>query len=281
MASVSVRASVFDRKARLPLVHALGAAFVDHALGVAEDQVLGAETDGAQKLETGDAGGAGAVAHHLGGFDLAAGELERIDQAGRGDDGGAVLIVMEDRNVEQFAQLLLDDEAFRRLDVFQIDAAPALAQELDAIDEFVGIFGGDFEIDGIDVGEALEQHRLAFHDGLGGKRAAIAEPENRGSVGDDGDEIALGGVVVGAALVLGDRQHRNGDAGRISERQVALGGHGLRGHDLKLPRPALAVKQQSFLIGKRRPVRAAARFRSHFNSLVRSVGSRALRVGRR
>ena len=231
-----------------------------------------------RQLETGDAGGAGAVAHHLGGLDLAAGELERIDQAGGGDDGGAVLIVMEDRNVEQLAQLLLDDEAFGRLDVFQIDAAPALAQELDAIDEFVRIFGGDFEVDGIDVGEALEQHRLAFHHGLGGKRAAIAEPENGGAVGDDGDEIALGGVVVGAALVLGDRQHRNGDAGRIGERQVALGGHGLGGHDLKLARPALAVKQQRFLIGKRRPVRAAARFRSHFNSLVRSVGSRALRV---
>ena len=124
---------------------------------------------------------------------------QRVDQAGGGDDGGAVLVVMKDRDVEQFAQLLLDDEAFRRLDVLEIDAAPALAEELDAIDEFVGIFGGDFEIDGIDVGEALEQHRLAFHHRLGRQRAAIAEAENRGAVGDHRDEIALGGVVVGAA----------------------------------------------------------------------------------
>ena len=81
-----------------------------------------------KKFEAGDAGGAGAVADELGRFDLAAGEFERIDQAGGGDDGGAVLIVVEDGNVEQFAQLLLDDEAFRRLDVFEIDAAPAFAE---------------------------------------------------------------------------------------------------------------------------------------------------------
>ena len=39
---VGQRARVgLDRVGRLPLVHALGAALVDHALGVAEDQVLG------------------------------------------------------------------------------------------------------------------------------------------------------------------------------------------------------------------------------------------------
>ena len=39
------------------------------------------------------------------------------------DDGGAMLVVMEHRNVHQLAQPLLDDEAVGRLDVFQIDAA--------------------------------------------------------------------------------------------------------------------------------------------------------------
>ena len=62
-----------------------------------------------------------------------------------------------------------------------------------------GILGRDFEIDGIDVGEAFEQHRFAFHHRLGRQRAAIAKAENGGAVGDDGDEIALGRVVVGLA----------------------------------------------------------------------------------
>ena len=189
---------------------------------------------------------------------VAAGQLERVDQAGGGDDGGAVLIVMKHRDVEQLAQLLLDDEAFRRLDVLEIDAAPALAEKFHAIDELVRIFGRYFKIDGIDVGEALEQHRLAFHHRLGRQRAAIAETENGGAVGDDGDEVALGGIVVGERLICGDGEHRNGDAGRIGEREVALRRHRLGGHHFELSRPALAVKQQRFLVGKGRPLRLAA-----------------------
>ena len=117
-----------------------------------------------------------------------------------------------------------------------------------------------FEIDGIDVGEALEQHRLAFHHRLGGERAEVAQAEDGGAVGDDGDEIALGGVVVGLVLVLGDRQHRNGDAGRIGERQIALRRHRLGRHDFELARAALAVKQQRFLVGEYRATPAAAVF---------------------
>ena len=105
-----------DRRTRLPLVHALGTAFVDDTLGVAENKVLVAETDGAEQLKAGDAGGAGAIADQFGFFDLAPGEFQRIDQAGGRDNGRAVLVVVEHRNIEQFTQPLLDDEAFRRLD---------------------------------------------------------------------------------------------------------------------------------------------------------------------
>jgi hypothetical protein len=255
-----------------PLVHAVLAAFVDDALGVAQNHVLGPEADGAQQLEAGDAGGAGAVANQPGAGDIAAGEVERIYQAGGADDRGAVLVIVEHRDVEQLAQLLLDDEAFRRIDVFEIDGAPTLSEEFHAIDELVRILGRDFEIDGIDVGKALEQHRLAFHHRLGRERAAIAQPKNGGAVGDHGDEIALGGVVVGFGLVLGDGQDRNGDAGRIGQRQVALRRHRLGGDNFKLAGPALAVKQQGFLVGKSRPLRAAAVFGSHFNSLPLTPG---------
>ena len=207
--------------------------------------------------------------------------MQRIHQAGGGDDRGAVLVVVEHRDVEQLTQPLLDDEAFRRLDVFEIDAAPALAEHLYAIDEFVRILGRDFEIDGIDVGEALEQHRLAFHHRLGRQRAAIAEPENGGAIGDHGDEIAFGGVIVGLGLVLGDGQHRHRDARRIGERQVALRRHRLGGDHFELAGAALAVKQQGFLVGESRPVGAAAAaiFGSHFNSILLAPG-RTMRAQR-
>ena len=54
------------RMRRLPLVHALGAALVDDAFGVAQDDVVRGESDRLEQLEAGDAGGAGAVAHQLG-----------------------------------------------------------------------------------------------------------------------------------------------------------------------------------------------------------------------
>ena len=167
---------------------------------------------------------------------------------------------MEYRDVEQFPQPLLDDEALGRLDVFKVDAAPALAQELDAIDDLVGVLRGDLDVDRIDVGEALEQHRLAFHHRLGGERAEIAEAEDGGAVGDDGDEIALGGVVVGGVLIGGDRQHRDRDARRIGQREVALRRHRLGGDHFELAGPALAVKQQGFLIGEDRALAAAVGF---------------------
>ncbi len=170
-----------------------------------------------EQLETGYSGGARSVADQLGGRDLAPGQVERIEQAGGGDDGSTVLVIVEDGDVHQFAQALLDHETFRRLDVFEIDPAPALAEKFDAIDDLVGILGGHFEIDGVDIGKALEQDGLAFHDRLCGKRAAVAEPEDRGSVGDDGYEIALGRVVVGAGFVLGDCEDRDGDPRRIGQ----------------------------------------------------------------
>ncbi len=187
-----------------------------------------------------------------------------------------MLVVVKHRDVEQLAQPLLDDEAFRRLDVLEIDAAPALAQQLDAVDDLVGILGRDFEVDRVDVGEALEQDRLAFHHGLGRERAEIAETQNGGAVGDDGDEIALGRVVVGEGLVLGDREHRDGDAGRVGEREVALGRHRLGRDDLELAGTTLAVKQQGFLIGEGGTVAAALGRRGHCNSytLARRYGGR-------
>ena len=98
-ASASVRALVVDGVGRLPLVHAFGAAFVDHAFGVAEDGVFVRHAHRLDEFEAGDAGGARAVDDHLRGLDVAAGQVERVDEGGRGDDCGAVLVVVEDGDV--------------------------------------------------------------------------------------------------------------------------------------------------------------------------------------
>ena len=182
-------------------------------------------------------------------LDVAPGQMQRVDEARRRDDRRAVLVVVEHRDVHQLAQALLDDEAFRRLDVLEIDAAEADAEIAHAIDERVDVVGVDLEVDGVDVGEALEQHRLAFHHRLRGQRAEIAEAQDRRAVRDDGDEIALGRVVVGEVRVLGDAQDRRRHARRIGERQIALRRHRLGRDDLDLARPAAGVHAQRFLVG--------------------------------
>src|SRR4029078_12777632 len=111
---------------RFPLVHPLGAALIDDAFGVAEDDVVGRESYGLEQFETGDAGRARAIAYELGRFDLGPCELERIDQAGGRDDRGSVLVVMEHGDIEQFSQSLLDDEALRGADLFEVAPAPTL-----------------------------------------------------------------------------------------------------------------------------------------------------------
>ena len=237
--------------AGLPLVHAGLAALVDDAFGVAQDRVVVGQAHGLEQLDAGDRGGAGAVDHEACVLERAAGDVERVDQPGGGDDRGAVLVVVEHRDVHELAQALLDDEAAGRLDVLEVDAAEGRLEQAHAVDEVVDVLGVDLEVDRVDVGEALEQDRLAFHHGLGAERAEVAEAEHRGAVRDHRDEVALGGVLVDLGRVVADREAGRGDARRVGEREVALGGQGLGRRDLDLARPAAPVHLERLVVGDR------------------------------
>ena len=233
----------------LPLVDIL-AARIDRSGPVAHDHVFVADPHRLDQRRAGQRGGARAVDHHLAVGQLAARYLAGIDEAGRRDDRGAVLVVMHDGNVHPLAQGLLDDEAFGRGDVLQIDAAEARLHQRDRFDELVGIFGVEFEIDRIDVGEALEQDRLAFHHRLRGERAQIAEAENGGAVRNHRHEVRARGIFRGVGGILGDFFHRGGDAGRIGEAEIALRRHGLGRDDLDLTGPDGLVIEQRFARGE-------------------------------
>ena len=240
-----------DRVGGFPLIHAFLPAAIDDALGVAQDDVRGLEPDRLDQVETGDAGGSGAVADEARGLDVASGQMDGVDHPRGGDDRGAVLVVVKDGNVHHLAQALLDVEALRRLDVLEIDPAERRPKVFHRVDEFVRILRPDFEVDRIDVGKALEQHRLAFHHRLGRQRSEVAEAQNRRAVGDDRDHVAAHGVVVNGRRIGGDRLDRDRDARRIGERQVALGRHRLGRHDLELARAPSRVELERLLIGDR------------------------------
>ena len=109
----------------------------------------------------------------------------------------------------------------------------------------------DFQVDRIDVGKALEQHRLAFHHRLGRERPEVAEAEDRRAVGDDRDHVAAHRVVINGRRIGGDRLDRSGDARRIGKRQVALRRHRLGRHDLELAGTPARVELERLLIGDR------------------------------
>ena len=85
--------------------------------------------------------------------------------------------------------LRFDVEAFRRLDVFQVDAAEGGLHRGDDVDQLVGIVLGELDVEHVDAGELLEQHALAFHHRLGRQRADVAQSQHRRAVGDDATRL--------------------------------------------------------------------------------------------
>ena len=84
----------------------------------------------------------------------------------------------------RLAQFRLDGEAFRRLDVLQVDRAEGRLQRRHHVAEALRVLGIHLDVEHVDAGEFLEQDGLALHHRLAGERADIAEAQHGGAVGD-------------------------------------------------------------------------------------------------
>ena len=133
-----------------------------------------------------------------------------------------MLIVMEYRDLHRFLQPGFDLEAFRSLDVFQVDAAEGRLQQLHALDDVVHVLGADFDVEHVDVGESLEQNSLAFHDRLAGHGADVAQPEHCCAVGDHRNQVPLGGVLESVVWVLLNVQAGCRHPGCVGQAEVML-----------------------------------------------------------
>ena len=201
------------REACLRFVVATGAAFIDQTLGVADIDVLACHTEADHDVQAGDGRRAGARDRDLHVLDAFAHQFQPVEQGRAGDDGGAVLVVMEQRNVHALAQLLLDVEALGCLDVFEVDAAQRGFQRSDDFDQLVGVALGQFNVEDVDAGKLLEQTALAFHHRFGCQRADVAQAQHRRAIGDDAHQIAARGVLVDQRGVRLDVQTGVGDTG--------------------------------------------------------------------
>ena len=215
-------AGVRPRGQRRALGVEAGAPRVERALEVADDHVLHAV--GEDDLRARDPRGARADDHDLDLAGVLAHHAQRVDQRGEDDDRGAVLVVVEDRDVELGAQPALDLEAARRRDVLEVDPAEARRDRLDEGDDLVGVLGVQAQREGVDARELLEEHRLALHHRHRGRRPDVAQPQHRGAVGHDGDRVALDGQRprLGGVVVDGGGHARH--ARRVGHREVVAGG---------------------------------------------------------
>ena len=220
-------------------VHLL--ALAQNAEAIDHLEVLHAQVH--QMTADGDARAAGAVDDHLGFADLLADHAQRVDQGRAHHHGGAVLVVVEHRDIADFLQLALDLEAAGSGDVFQVDAAEAAADQVNGADDFIHVLAADADREGVHVAERLEQRALAFHDGHAGFRADIAQAQHRGAVGDHGHQVVAAGEGEGFIVILLNLQTGLGDAGRISQGQIFLVLYGDAGNDLDLALP-FAVQAQ-------------------------------------
>ena len=80
-------------------------------------------TGNLQHLDDGRTGSAGAVLHDLDIFQPLANNLEGVEHAGQHDNRGAVLVVMEYRDIQVALQLRFNIKALRAADILQVDAA--------------------------------------------------------------------------------------------------------------------------------------------------------------
>jgi hypothetical protein len=213
------------------------------------------EAKGDQEIQAGQGGSACAGGHQSRLANLLADQPEAIKDSGADHDSGAMLVIMKDRDLQAFLEGLFDDEAFRGLDVLQIDAAEGGFETSDGLDELLGVAFIDLDVENVDVGKLLEEDGLAFHHRLGGEGADGPQAEHRGAVGDDGHQIAAAGIEgrrqgIGDDLLAGRRHPR-----RVGQGQVALIGQWLGRLDRQLARTRITVIIQ----------RALSQFFRHLN----------------
>src|SRR6516164_5999543 len=134
-----------------------------------------------------------------------------------------MLVVVEDWNRHRLAKRLLDVETLRSLDVLEVDATHRGLEKLAELDDVFWILGADFQIENVNVSEALEEHCLAFHDGLSCQGSDVAQPEHRSAIRDDSDKVSLCRVLERQLGLLLDLQAGLSDARRVGQAQVPLG----------------------------------------------------------
>ncbi len=131
---------------RFPLVHIFFTPTVNDAAAINDDSVFVANAQSFDQAQNGQTSGTSTRKNNLGLFKFSPCQVKRINQTGCCDNGRAVLIIMKHRNVEFITQPLLDNETFRRADIFQVYTPKCVPYSAYAFYKFLRILFFNFDI---------------------------------------------------------------------------------------------------------------------------------------
>ena len=146
--------------------HLVGAALINQPRKITEPNILALDAQFQQHVETGNPSRPAAGRDDLDIGESFARDMQRIGGRRPHDNGRAMLIVMEHRDLHPLTAQLFNDETIWRLDVLKVDRAKGRLQRADDIGQLIGVRFVQLDVKAIDVGEFLEQNGLAFHHGL-------------------------------------------------------------------------------------------------------------------
>ena len=154
----------------------------NNAARVEHHDVFLARAKGAIETGAGNGGRTGTVHNDAGIFQFLACHVDGVDQAGSRDDGRSVLVVVHHWDVELSFQAAFNLKTLRCLDVFQVDATERRGNGLHCLNELVGVFLVDFDVESVNAGIYLKEQTLTFHHWFAAHGTDVAQAEHRCSV---------------------------------------------------------------------------------------------------
>ena len=129
-----------------------------------------------------------------------------------------MLVIVEDGNVQEFAQACLDLEAAWCRDVFEVDPPVHGGNALYDSYDFVDVLGRQTHRPCVDTRETFEEQGLALHDRQRRFRSDVAQSEYRRPVSDDRHGVALDCEVTCGGGILRNGHGDSCNAWRIGHR---------------------------------------------------------------
>ena len=131
-----------------------------------------------------------------------------------------MLVIREYRNIHGALKFIFNVIALRGRYIFQIDSCKGFFQKLYGVNEFILVFGIDYDRDGINIAKFLVQCRLAFHNRHSCCRTDIAKAKDTCPIRNNSYYITSPGKGKGQIFILLDFQTWCGNTWCIHGSQI-------------------------------------------------------------